>query len=466
MGKGLSYIGPLLVYCTFFAADQFDVAAAVDEVVTNFTDKLLLLEACSPLLAANKALIWSKRVSPLHPLRWEEELKCHPDRQFADYVIRGVREGFRLGYDYHHHCISSSSNMKSADVHKSIVDKYIFGECEKGRVVGPLDRREFPDVQVSPFGVIPKKSPGEWRLIFDLSSPRGKSVNDGINPDLCSLSYLTIDRLVEQMVKAGRGALMAKFDLKSAYRNVPVHPDDRWLLGMMWNGQLFVDTVLPFGLRSAPIIFTAVADALEFVVKQRDICWIGHYLDDFVLIGPQGSLKCKHSLECALELCDKLGLPIAVSKTEGPATLLEILGIEFDSVSMVVRLPQRKLAKLRELVELWRKKKCCTKRDLQSLAGHLSHACKVVRPGKRFLRGIFGLLSLFKKKSHVIRLNGAFRADLEWWHVFAESWNGVSMMQQTAEGSHDVHLWSDASGSWGCGAWWDNNWFQLKWSFS
>ena len=98
----------------------------------------------------------------------------------------------------------------------SIVDKYIFGECEKGRVVGPLDRREFPDVQVSPFGVIPKKSPGEWRLIFDLSSPRGKSVNDGINLNLCSLSYLTIDRLVEQVVKAGRGALMAKFDLKSA----------------------------------------------------------------------------------------------------------------------------------------------------------------------------------------------------------------------------------------------------------
>ena len=27
---------------------------------------------------------------------------------------------------------------------------------------------------------------------------------------------------------------MAKFDLKAAYRNVLVHPDDRWLLGMVW----------------------------------------------------------------------------------------------------------------------------------------------------------------------------------------------------------------------------------------
>ena len=46
--------------------------------------------------------------------------------------------------------------------------------------------------------------------------------------------------------------LMEKFDLKLAYRNVPVHPEDRWLLGMVLDGQLYVDRVLPFGLRSAP----------------------------------------------------------------------------------------------------------------------------------------------------------------------------------------------------------------------
>ena len=53
---------------------------------------------------------------------------------------------------------------------------------------------------------------------------------------------------------------MAKFDLKAAYWNVPVHPDDRWLLGMVWENQLFMDVALPFGLRSAPIIFSALAN--------------------------------------------------------------------------------------------------------------------------------------------------------------------------------------------------------------
>ena len=113
----------------------------------------------------------------------------------------------------------------------------------------------------------------------------------------------------------------------------------------------------------------------------------------------------------------------------------------------------------------WRRRKCCTKRELQSLAGHLNHACKVVRPGRRFLRGIFGLLSGFKRKDHFIRLNGAFRADLEWWHVYVSAWNGVSMMLRGlgVDGQECVEFWSDASGGWGCGAVWGLEWFQVSW---
>ena len=116
----------------------------------------------------------------------------------------------------------------------------------------------------SPFGVIPKKhKPGKWRLILDLSSPTGLSVNDGIDKDHCSLSYTSIDDVVKCIISQGRGAMLAKIDIKQAYRNVPVHPEDRPLLGMAWNGKVYLDKVLPFGLRSAPIIFSAIADALQ-----------------------------------------------------------------------------------------------------------------------------------------------------------------------------------------------------------
>ena len=69
-------------------------------------------------------------------------------------------------------------------------------------------------MQVSPFGVIPKSEPGKWRLIIDLSSPMGGSVNDGISKEWCSLKYMTIDDVANRVVRLGRGALMAKFDLK------------------------------------------------------------------------------------------------------------------------------------------------------------------------------------------------------------------------------------------------------------
>ena len=95
--------------------------------------------------------------------------------------------------------------------------------------------------------------------------------------------------------------------MKSAYRNVPVHPDDRHLLGMEWKGDVFEDTVLPFGLRSAPIIFSAVAEALAHIIRKRLPVWVDHYLDDFFLVGPSQSSVCGESLSIALESCRELG---------------------------------------------------------------------------------------------------------------------------------------------------------------
>lgn len=61
--------------------------------------------------------------------------------------------------------------------------------------------------------------------------------------------------------------MLGKTDIKSAYRILSVHPTDKLLLGLEWQGNIFVDTRLPFGLRSAPLIFTAVAECLEWVVE-------------------------------------------------------------------------------------------------------------------------------------------------------------------------------------------------------
>ena len=132
----------------------------------------------------------------------------HPDQAFAQYICTGIKQGFHIGFNYQlARCRSAKGNMKSVQEHKEVVEQYIGVKCGAKRLLGSFNRDDYPHVQVSPFGVIPKSEPGKWRLILDLSSPQGQSVNDGISKELCSLSYVSVDDVATKVVGAGRGAL-------------------------------------------------------------------------------------------------------------------------------------------------------------------------------------------------------------------------------------------------------------------
>ena len=243
-------------------------------------------------------------ISPLNYNRFCSELTKHPNRQWVDYVLHGIREGFKLGFESSFLLKPSKKNKASAYQHATVIDAYLANEVRLGRVAGPFESPPINPLQISSFGVIPKRGqPGKWRLIFDLSSPFGHSVNDGIDPESCSLQYIKVDDIVKSLAKFGRGAYLAKFDIESAYRNVPVHVLDRHLLGMKWRSKYYVDLVLPFGLRSAPLIFNSIADAVEWILKTNyEIDDILHYLDDFVLIGPPEAAYCAQKLSVSLSI--------------------------------------------------------------------------------------------------------------------------------------------------------------------
>ena len=241
------------------------------------------------------------------------------------------------------------------------------------------------------------------------------------------MHYIKPDQIISMVLKHGPGALMAKFDVEAAYRNIAVHPDDRYLLGMKWRGLFFVDLALPFGLRSAPYIFNLVADMVEWIILNRyNVADLMHYLDDFLTAGPAGSNQCAQNLQTSLAVCRSLGLPLHPGKCIGPHTRLVVLGIELDSIEQSARLPAEKLAKLQELIHSWRSRRWCTRRQLESLIGHLHHAAKVVWPGRTFLRRMIDLLCCFRARDHPIRLNSEFQLDVQWWHEFLASWHGVS----------------------------------------
>ena len=152
--------------------------------------------------------------------------------------------------------------MQSARDHPEVVRRYITEELSKGRLLGPFRPGQLRSLHINRFGVIPKgHNTGKWRLITDLSYPEHHSVNDGIDPNLCSLRYMSVDTVAEIVARLGRGALLAKIDIEAAYHLIPVHPHDRVLQAVQWEGKIYADPMLPFGLRSAPKIFNAVADA-------------------------------------------------------------------------------------------------------------------------------------------------------------------------------------------------------------
>ena len=222
-------------------------------------------------------------------------------------------------------------------------------------------------------------------------------------------------------------------------------------MGMMWQNKLYVDTALLLGLWSAPKIFTALADAIEWTARRRGVQFIIYYVDDFLLVGAPGSNQCAKVATLFLTLLDVLGVPVAWDKLKGPTPKLIFLGFELDSLVWEIRLPNEKLKELQDLVKKWADRRSCTIWELESLVGRLAHASRVIKPGKTFMRRLFELLAGTRRAHHHIRLNVSFRSDLLWWSIFMESWNGVTLLSE-GDSSSQTEIWTDASGSYGYGA--------------
>ena len=83
---------------------------------------------------------------------------------------------------------------------------------------------------------------------------------------------------------------------------------------MCWRNRIFIDKTLPFGLRSAPVIFSALANAIEWIAWQKRVTLISHYLDDFTPLGKAGSTDCAASMSQLQETCTDVGVPIALDR--------------------------------------------------------------------------------------------------------------------------------------------------------
>ena len=139
-------------------------------------------------------------------------------------------------------------------------------------------------------------------------------------------------------------------DFKNAYGIFPVHADDHPLLAIWWGQDVFPDTPLPFGLWSTPKIFPAFADTLAWVMLIHGVQYQLHYLDNFLFLGGPASTECVSNLETALQIYERLGVPVASHKTGGPTTCLTFFGIQIDTMAIELSLALDKLSCILGLV--------------------------------------------------------------------------------------------------------------------
>lgn len=359
---------------------------------------------------------------------------------------------------------SSRPNNSSAIAHTAALSTALQLEIDRGHTAGP-----FPSPPLHPFRCNPLgariKPDGSVRIILDLSQPDGDSVNDHIHRDRFSIQYITTDQAIAALFAAGpRGALMAKADLKHAFRLVPVLPAHWWLLGFCWHDQFYFDVRLPFGLRSACAIFNDLAQVLRDAVSFHSCNpQVFNYLDDFFFFSPAASPLCAAAYQAFLSLCTSCGFPVAHNKCQSPSTRMELLGCVLDTDNLTISLPTRKVQDIISALRTIRGSRKVRQRDLLSLIGKLVHATKCIPAGRSFFRRLLDTAHTVLRPHHWVTLTNDTKLDLDWWLSLLPSWNGIApLLHPTWSPPSYLHLYTDASRV-GYGGMRGAEWFAEPW---
>ncbi|KAF0297733.1 hypothetical protein FJT64_004824 [Amphibalanus amphitrite] len=293
-------------------------------------------------------------------------------------------------------------------------------------------RRAFPEelrARISPIGLVPKKSPGSFRVIHHLSFPAGESINDYIPRELTAVQYGSLDEAVEYISHFDH-AFLAKSDIVQAFRLLPTTERDSALLGFRWRGLIYADRALPMGCASSAQIFQTFNDALVWIAQRH--FGAGHIvavLDDFLFIGASQS-ACASSLRGFTAMCHLLNVPLHPDKTVLPCQRLTFLGVELDVAERVLRLPTDKVERARDAVADLSRRRKAPLRQVQTCIGLLNFACLAVPLGRPFLRRLSDLCAGVRRPHHRVSLTRASRLDMSAWLLFLQHFNGRSLLDE------------------------------------
>lgn len=243
----------------------------------------------------------------------------------APNIVEALREGFRIESDS-----SMWEEFGSNTIRKPEQIAWFTEQLTK-MLEKKIVAEGSSQSQINPLHLVPKKGPDLFRQILDL-----RKINLGSTPEKFKMETL------ESVLKFLRSGFWAtKVDLAQGYFHIPIHPDSRKLLGFIWDGITYEFQVLPFGLNSAPVIFTKVMK--EVVKKWRlEGAIVFIYIDDILILG-RSSEECNEITKRVITDLEYLGFLIRKEKCQLiPSQNLTFLGIQLDFKEGVVSIPTEK----------------------------------------------------------------------------------------------------------------------------
>ena len=358
-----------------------------------------------------------------------------------------LRFGFPLGYVGPVSDTAGVDNHASANDYPEQVDKFIRGEKEKGGLMGPFSNPPFaPWCHESPLMSRPKADPTTRRVITDMTFPYEASVNafvikNGVFGIEMEHTLPTVEALVRDLKAMGQGAYLATLDIARAYKNFNSDPLDWPLLCFGWGGEHFYDTSIPFGARASSYHMQQVANAIVDMLKGKGVHAL-MYLDDIVILSPDRNTAI-HDFAAARTLLRDLGLPEAEDKAQEPGTRARWLGIIIDTEEMTLSVPEDKLQQVLQQVQRYVRARTMSKKQLQSVLGHLLHVAKCVPPARIFVSRL--LEALRNARGCYMNVNTQMRADFRWFLEFCSDWNGKSYIPSPVP-ARDIYVDACLSG--------------------
>ena len=392
----------------------------------------------------------------LKPCRFAAIICCNAGwaDKYAD-LLWNITDGFPV-VDTEvpsYHCENYSSILDPQS--KGKMDKIIRNELAEN-VISIVD---YSPHCIHSLGAVPKPG-GGIRPITDCSRPTGSSVNNYCESIFKEFSYKSVDDVVSILKW---GYYMSVVDIKSAYRAVPILEEHRKYMGFVWEldgvKYKFVDNRLCFGLRLGPQYFQRISNFVHDVLLHFYDVKTVNYLDDFITLS-RSHEGCLEAQNCILHVLRFLGFHVAYDKVSPPSTCTTFLGVEIDTVTMELRLPESKIIKLNSFLDKYVDSDRISKKDLESLGGLLSHCASLVRGGKTFCRRLYNLYKeICNRGSKNIGIPLVVKSDLQWWRVFCRTFNGVSQINNV-----DYHhpMISDASLK-GFGVYMGHDWAAGSW---